>query len=61
MNFYNEARVDGLKQRVETPLNMMEYFQNRDDFLFYRYVQYGPKPKKFGPADEVVQRPIIVS
>ena len=61
MVFYHEARVDGLHKRVEMPSEMTEHFINRDDFLFYRFVEFGKRPKKFGPAESVSSRPIIVS
>lgn len=62
MMFYKEARVDGLSQRTETPTSMEEHFANRDDFLYYRYVEFGKRSKKFGPADSNENnRPILVS
>ena len=64
MHFYDEARVDGLLKRIETPLSMTEHYKNRDDFLFYKHVDFGKRTKKFGPQDEVVTsnpRPIVVS
>ncbi|XP_055956877.1 dynein regulatory complex subunit 7 [Patella vulgata] len=51
MIFYNEARVDGLKKRIETPLEMTEHFVNRDDFMFYKHVDFGKRQKKFGPQE----------
>ncbi|XP_065517544.1 dynein regulatory complex subunit 7 isoform X4 [Lathamus discolor] len=41
MEFYNEARVDGLQKRVETASEMTEYFMGRDDFLYLRHVDFG--------------------
>ena len=61
MIFYHEARYDGLNKRVETPTFMEEHFINRDDFLFYRAVDFGKRPKKFVPQDSQTARPIIVS
>ena len=58
--FFNNARVDGLERRVETPLMMTENFIGRDDFLVYRHVEYGVRQKKFGPAAESSYRPIEV-
>jgi hypothetical protein len=51
MIFYNEARVDGLMKRVETPTEMTEEYTDRDDFLYYKHVDFGKRPKKFGPQD----------
>lgn len=64
MYFYDEARVDGLVKRIETPTEMTEHFKNRDDFLYYKHVDFGKKPKKFGPQDGSTSqnhRPILVS
>jgi len=63
MHFYNEARVDGLAKREETPTDMTEYFVNREDFLLYQHVDFGQKPKKAGPKGESEHnpRPILVS
>ena len=60
MTFYMEARVDGLEKREETPTELIEYYVHRDDFLTYRYALFGPRPKKFGPA-ELSVRPVEVS
>ena len=63
MIFYDEARVDGLVKRIETPLSMTEHYKNRDDFQYYKHVDFGKRTKKFGPQDEVVKenpRPIVV-
>ena len=60
MIFFNEARVDGLVKRVETPLSMTEYFIDRPDFLHYRHVEFGRREKKFGPAESAIPRPIEV-
>ena len=61
MLFYDEARVDGLNKREETPLSMTEHFKNRDDFLYYQHIDLGPKPKKAGPRGEDINpRPIYV-
>lgn len=58
MIFYNEARVDGMTKRIETPIEMVEHFVNREDCLFYRFVEFGKRPKKFGPAESANPRPI---
>ena len=63
MMFYDEARVDGLVKRIETPTEMTEHFKNRDDFLFFKHVDFGKKNKKFGPQDGSSaqnNRPILV-
>ena len=60
MIFYSEARVDGLMKRVEDPSQMTEHFTDREDFLFYRHVEFGKRPKKFGPAENTTPRPILV-
>jgi hypothetical protein len=60
MHFYDEARVDGLKCREETPTSMVEHFRNRDDFLYYRNVTFDRRQKKFGPQDGDNFRPILV-
>lgn len=51
MMFYNEARVDGLQKREETQTEMTEEYSNRDDFLYYKYVEFGKRAKKFGPQE----------
>ncbi|ELT88762.1 hypothetical protein CAPTEDRAFT_129343 [Capitella teleta] len=59
MIFYHDARVDGLHKRVETPTEMTEHFINRDDFLYYRFIQFTKRAKKFGPAESANVRPIV--
>ncbi|KAK6999816.1 dynein regulatory complex subunit 7 [Biomphalaria glabrata] len=62
MIFYDEARHDGLVKREEKPLSMTEHFKGREDFLFYRHVEFGKKSKKLGPQDEISEpnpRPIL--
>lgn len=60
MIFYHEARVDGLQKKVETPAGMVENFIDREDCLYYRNVEFGKRPKKFGPAENSTSRPILV-
>ena len=63
MAFYSEARVDGLEKRIETPTEMTECFVGREDMLHYKHIEFGRRPKKFGPQDEAVglaPRPITV-
>jgi len=59
MIFYSEARVDGLMKRTEDPLQMTEEFTDREDHLYYRHVEFGTRPRKFGPAEDVTPRPIL--
>ena len=61
MIFFDVARDDGLKIREESSTSMEENFINRDDFLYYRFVEFGKRPKKFGPAENQTPRPILVS
>lgn len=61
MIFYHEARVDGLMKRIETPTEMTEHFTDRSDHLYYRHVEFSKRPKKFGPAEKDISRPIVVS
>jgi len=63
MTFNHTARVDDLMKRIETPTEMTEHFKNRDDFLYYKHIEFGKKPKKFGPQDGTSSqnnRPILV-
>ena len=61
MHFYHHARVDGLQKRNETPTYMEEHFLERDDFLYFRSIEFAKRPKKFGPADSsnANARPIL--
>ncbi|NXD79089.1 DRC7 protein, partial [Halcyon senegalensis] len=62
MEFYNEARVDGLQKRVENANEMTEYFMGRDDFLHVRHVEFGKRGKKVHLADtrtDINARPIV--
>ncbi|NXK10572.1 DRC7 protein, partial [Herpetotheres cachinnans] len=61
MEFYNEARVDGLQKRVENANEMTEYFMGRDDFLHIRHVEFGKREKKIhlvGTRTDINSRPI---
>jgi len=63
MEFYNEARVDGLQKRVENATEMTEYFVGQDDFLHLRHVEFGKRGKKVhlaGTRTDVNSRPIVV-
>ena len=44
------ARVDGLAKRELTATEMIEEFENRSDFLYYRHVTYEKPVKKFEPS-----------
>ncbi|XP_033625449.1 dynein regulatory complex subunit 7-like [Asterias rubens] len=62
MIFHHHARVDGLVKRGETPLEMTEHFLERDDFQYYRHVQYGKRQRKLEPASTLPSsnpRPIL--
>ncbi|XP_043937261.1 dynein regulatory complex subunit 7 isoform X2 [Protopterus annectens] len=61
MTFYSEARVDGLLKRDETVTEMTETYRGRLDFLHYRHVVFGKRPKKVRmfEAGETVHRPIM--
>lgn len=64
MEFYNEARVDGIMKRVETPTEMTEEYKDREDCLYYTNVEFGKRAKRFGPQDSSAganARPIHVS
>ncbi|NXQ95038.1 DRC7 protein, partial [Sagittarius serpentarius] len=62
MEFYNEARVDGLQKRVENANKMTEYFVGRDDFLHIRHMEFGKRGKKIhlaGTRTDINSRPIV--
>ncbi|XP_077969696.1 dynein regulatory complex subunit 7-like [Styela clava] len=60
MIFYHSARVDGLSKREETPAEMKEYYENREDFLYFRHIIFGKRVKKLAPAvAEGPPRPIL--
>lgn len=44
------ARVDGLAKRKVTATEMVEEFENRSDFLYYRQVTYEKPVKKLEPS-----------
>ncbi|XP_078734975.1 dynein regulatory complex subunit 7 [Lampetra fluviatilis] len=48
--FYSAARVDGLRSRRETALELWEEFEGRGDRLRARHAQLGPRVKRAGPA-----------
>ncbi|NWI27787.1 DRC7 protein, partial [Sula dactylatra] len=62
MEFYIEARVDGLQKRVENANEMTEYFLGRDDFLHIRHTEFGKRGKKIhlaGTRTDMNSRPIV--
>ena len=61
MYFYDDARVDGLKCREESPIEMVEHFVKRPDFLYYRRVTFEKRVKRFGPQESDNSRNILVS
>ncbi|XP_036399662.1 dynein regulatory complex subunit 7 [Megalops cyprinoides] len=50
MEFYSNARVDGLAKREEQPLEMTESFEDRSDFLYYRHVVFNERTEEQNPA-----------
>ncbi|NWW85067.1 DRC7 protein, partial [Rhynochetos jubatus] len=62
MEFYSEARVDGLQKRVDNANEMTEYFVGRDDFLHIRHTEFGKRGKKIhlaGTRTDINSRPIV--
>ncbi|NWX48082.1 DRC7 protein, partial [Steatornis caripensis] len=62
MEFYSEARADGLQKRVENANEMTEYFVGRDDFLHVRHMEFGKRGKKVhlaGTGTDINSRPIV--
>ena len=59
MLFYHEARLDGLRCRDETLTEMIEHYEDRSDFLYYRHVVFDKRQKKFGPQDGDNYRPVL--
>ncbi|NWX13112.1 DRC7 protein, partial [Aegotheles bennettii] len=61
MEFYHEARVDGLQKRVENANEMTEYFVGRDDFLHVRHTEFGKRGKILlsGIGTDSSSRPIV--
>lgn len=60
MFFYEDSRLDGLKCREESPVELVEHFVKRDDFLYFRKCVFDKRQKKFGPQDGENFRPILV-
>ncbi|XP_010292444.1 PREDICTED: coiled-coil domain-containing protein lobo homolog, partial [Phaethon lepturus] len=62
VEFYSEARVDGLQKCVENANEMTEYFTGRDDFLHVRHMEFGKRGKKIhlaGTRTDTNSRPIV--
>ncbi|XP_074738027.1 dynein regulatory complex subunit 7 [Strix uralensis] len=61
MEFYSEARVDGLQKRVKNAEEMTEYFVGRDDSLHVRHIEFRKRGKKIhlaGTRTEINSQPI---
>jgi len=56
MLFYHMARHDGLEKLEMSPLFLIQHFQDRLDFLYYRKVEYEPRgqSKEEGPKRNVL-------
>ncbi|XP_047924904.2 dynein regulatory complex subunit 7 isoform X3 [Anser cygnoides] len=62
MEFYNEARVDGLQKRAENASEIKEYFVGRDDFKYFQHTEFGKRGKKIsvaGARTDINSRPIV--
>ncbi|NXI66274.1 DRC7 protein, partial [Anseranas semipalmata] len=62
MEFYNEARVDGLQKRAENASEIREYFVGRDDFKYFRHIEFDKRRKKVrvpGARTDINSRPIV--
>ncbi|XP_030059427.1 dynein regulatory complex subunit 7 isoform X3 [Microcaecilia unicolor] len=62
MEFYSNARVDGLQKREENAREMIETFEERPDFLFYQHTIFGKRTKKVGIVGGINEqnlRPIL--
>ncbi|NXP28778.1 DRC7 protein, partial [Scytalopus superciliaris] len=62
IEFYHQSRDDNLCKRVETAMEMSEYFMGRDDFLHTRHVEFGERENGMGMAGtriDVNLRPIV--
>ena len=60
MLLLTRARADDLGRRELSPTKMVEYYENRSDFLYKREVTYGARDKKFGPQTDAKHRPMLV-
>uniref|UniRef100_A0A8D0F5Z0 Dynein regulatory complex subunit 7 n=1 Tax=Strix occidentalis caurina TaxID=311401 RepID=A0A8D0F5Z0_STROC len=61
MEFYSEARVDGLQKRVKNAEEMTEYFVGREDSLHVRHIEFRKRGKKIhlaGTRTEINSQPI---
>ncbi|XP_039619776.1 dynein regulatory complex subunit 7 isoform X2 [Polypterus senegalus] len=61
MDFYSQARTDGLASRVELSSEMKETFEDRPDFLHFQHVVFGKKEKHLVPVSgETNSKPILI-
>nr|XP_046253588.1 dynein regulatory complex subunit 7 isoform X2 [Scatophagus argus] len=51
---FSSARVDNLVRRVESPGEMTEIFEGRDDFLYYRHVVFDRHVQFSGSGEDAV-------
>ncbi|KAJ9591544.1 hypothetical protein L9F63_001898, partial [Diploptera punctata] len=58
MEFFHMARLDGLQKLEMHPLYLTEHFKDREDFLFYRRVDY---QKRGLAAEEGPKRIVLIS
>ncbi|XP_017757421.1 PREDICTED: dynein regulatory complex subunit 7-like [Eufriesea mexicana] len=57
LDFYHIARFDGLSRFKMHPNYLIQHFVNRDDFLYYRHVQFS-REKTVAPLDDIHYRHI---
>lgn len=60
MEFYSQARADGLARRVEVGSEMTETFEDRPDFLYYRHVVFDKRTRVLAPGENAEHRPLVV-
>ncbi|EFN62109.1 Coiled-coil domain-containing protein 135 [Camponotus floridanus] len=51
IDFYDDAHFEGLSRMEMGPLYLTQYYRNREDFLYYRHVQFSTD--KDNPADGI--------
>ncbi|XP_067012895.2 dynein regulatory complex subunit 7 [Anabrus simplex] len=59
MEFYSEARIDGLERLEMHPLYLTETFKGRRDRLFYRHVTFAPRQRGTLAAMEGPRRVVL--
>ena len=52
--------MDGLVKREQSPLQIVEMFQNREDHLCYKEINFLQPTKKFEPATGAYKRQVVV-